>query len=66
MIVVKSNCNISANKSNHPIQNKLLLLVTEPQTRDSIKDVEKCKLLKSGIVSLSVPSGLIRDYKFYF
>jgi hypothetical protein len=34
VIAIKSNCNISANKSTHPIQ--IPLLVTEPRTRDSI------------------------------
>jgi hypothetical protein len=35
LIVIKSDCKRSVNKSNHPIQNPLLL-VTEPQTRDSM------------------------------
>jgi hypothetical protein len=34
-IVIKSDCKRSANKSNHPIQNQLLL-VTEPRSRDSV------------------------------
>jgi hypothetical protein len=33
--MIDYNCNRSANESNHPIQNPLLL-VTEPRTRDSI------------------------------
>jgi hypothetical protein len=34
-MVIESNCNKSANKSNHPIQNPLLL-VTDLWTRDNI------------------------------
>jgi hypothetical protein len=34
LIVIKSNCKRSANKSSHQIQNPLLI-VTEPQTRDN-------------------------------
>jgi hypothetical protein len=34
LIVIKSDCKRSINKSNHPLQNPLLL-VTEPRTRDS-------------------------------
>jgi hypothetical protein len=35
VIVIKSTCNRTANKSNQPIQNPLLL-VTEPRTRDNM------------------------------
>jgi hypothetical protein len=36
VIIIKSNFNRNANKSNHPFQNPLLF-VTEPRTSDNIK-----------------------------
>jgi hypothetical protein len=38
LIVIKSDCKVGVNKSNHPIQNPLLF-VTEPRTLDNIVDV---------------------------
>jgi hypothetical protein len=45
LIVIKSNCNRNANKSNHPLQNPLLL-VMETLTRDNIFTVYHRKIQK--------------------
>jgi hypothetical protein len=65
VIVIKHNCNRSANKSNHPTQNPLLL-VTEPRTRDNIFTIYLCTKFNmptsNGSLCIAIKSKV--EYRF--